>query len=87
MFAGSADGDIEEAMLFVEAAFFDAAPTGKLAFRGFDYKNSVELEAFGLMDGEDADAVFVAELAFEVEAEGGYFEGLVERGEVGHDVS
>ena len=87
MFAGTAYGDIEEAVLFVEAAFFDAAPTGEFAFYGFDYEDRVEFEAPGLMDGEDADAVFVAELAFEVEAEGGYFEGLVEGGEVGHDVS
>ncbi len=67
--AGAADGDVEEAVLFVEAAFLDAAPTGEFAFYGFDDEDSIELEAFGLMDGEDADTVFVAELAFEVEAE------------------
>ena len=87
MFAGTADGDVEEAVLFIEAAFLDAAPTGELAFYGFHYKDGIEFEALGLMYGEDADAVFVAELAFEVEAEGGYFEGLVERCEAGHDVS
>ncbi len=87
MLAGPADGDVEEAVLLIEAAFFDAAPTGELAFYGLDYKDRIEFEAFGLMDGKDADAVFVAELAFEVEAEGGYFESLVERGEVGDDVA
>jgi len=87
VFAGAADGNVEEPVFFIEAALFDAAPTGEFSFHCFDDEDAVEFETFGLMDGEDADAVFIAELAFEVEAERGDFEGLVEGVHSGDDAT
>lgn len=87
VFACAADGDVEEAVFFVELAVFDAAPGGELAFDSFDDEYGVEFEAFRLMHGEDADAIFVAELALKVEAQGSYFEGFIECGHVRDDTA
>ena len=72
--AGSAGADVEEAVLFGEAAFFLREPGGEFVVGGGGEDDGGEFEAFGLVDGEEEDAVFLLEIAVSVVAEGGDFE-------------
>ncbi len=84
--AGSAGADVEEAVFFGEAAFLLREPGGELIVRSGGEDDGGKLEALGLVDGEEEDAVFLLEVPVGVVAEGGDFEdrfgGLV-RGEGG----
>lgn len=74
--AGAAGADVEETMLFGEAAFFLGEPGGELVVGGGGEDDGGEFEAFGLVDGEEEDAVFLVEVAVGVVAEGGDLEDL-----------
>ena len=63
---GAADGDVEQAVLFAEAAFAFAARAGEVVVDGHSDEDDGELEAFGLVDGEDGELVVESGLAVEV---------------------